>query len=180
MSAPSGEFNLAQSGVGSFFLSLTVFAPSHALRVLRVPVSPGETLEIPVERGGGTLVVDSSQAKESIVIHSGTFVPLRNLAWWSSFQRAEQRGPGVLVVPNVETGEYAVCNGWETYKAFRAGMLPLPDACDEGVVVLGQELVLKVPADKQPLWQESSPKPAEAASGTFLKPFLGRCCRAGR
>ena len=150
VSGPDGSFTL-RFPVQTTSISLFVFAPGYAFRMARMPVLRDRPLEVLVEPGGGTLVLElpratgDAPAPSPILVHGGTFTPLPLIALWASRQRAEQTGSGSLVVPRVESGEYSLC--LNAGAELSQGKEPAAGRCVSGSLAFNGELTLSLAGD---------------------------------
>lgn len=64
---------------------------------------------------------------------------------WARLKRAEPRGPHLLVLPDMEAGEYLLCMGPEAQVAVPRGLEPPAAQCSRGTLLPLQELRLPLP-----------------------------------
>lgn len=94
-------------------LGLLVLPPGFSLKMTRVPVGDGESLEIPVEPVGGTLIIELDGTKQPegedrpfiMVSREGVQANMGLLTSWAQVQGVSQE-PGKLIVPSLEPGDY--------------------------------------------------------------------------
>jgi hypothetical protein len=133
---PAGEFSV-RLPAGSGAVTVLVFAPGYALRMLAAAANPHAPLAISVEPAGGTLVVPADGA----LVHGGTFAPVGMLALWLRMNGVPEDGK-VLRVPNVEPGAYVICPPGPDYATLMKGGTPPPGRCAGGVLQPYGELSL--------------------------------------
>lgn len=154
-SDPSGHFSFGVPA-GSRSVHLRVMALGFALRILKASVDSDQTLQIPLETQGGTLIIQRPEAEEGappptpLLFHGGSFVPLEMLRSWVQLQRAPWTARGPLTVPGLEAGEYALCAGQEAVAAALAGTEPPASLCNRGFLIPSGELILKAPVPTAP------------------------------
>jgi len=156
VSGPAGEFTVRLSA-GSTMVNLFVLAPGFATRMLAIPLGSPPVVEVPMEPVGGTLVFDlggrtlqeALAARTGFLMHGGTFVPFATAVQWSRLQRAEQRDPHLLVLPNMEAGDYLLCWGNAANTTVLRGLDAPAGACSRGSLLPLQELTLTLPAERQ-------------------------------
>jgi uncharacterized GH25 family protein len=130
----------------SAILNLLVFPPGYAMRLLTVAATAGQSIEIPVEPQGGTLILDlTAEGPSPLLVHGGTFTLPQILSAWARMQGARSRDPQRLVVPNVEAGVYSLCRGGGVVSKLREGGEPPAANCASGVLAPNGDLVLKAP-----------------------------------
>jgi hypothetical protein len=128
-------------------LSLAVFPPGYAMRLLTVPMSPGQPIEVPVEPQGGNLTLELADGGPSpLLVHGGIFVVPSMLKAWARMQEVRFPGSGRLVLPNVEAGPYSLCVGGGAVSRLKQGGEPPAASCAGGVLAPNGELVLRAPA----------------------------------
>lgn len=153
VTGPDGSFRLHVPSQTSS-LSLFVFPPGHAFHMTQVAVERGKPLEVPIASTGGTLVLElprgdgGSPPPSPLLVHGGTFTPALLLWRWISLQRAEPAEPGLLIVPNVETGSYSLCLGAGV--ELRQGKEPPAGRCTTGFLPPNGELRLSLPQPGSP------------------------------
>jgi len=133
---PAGEFSV-RLPAGSGAVTVLVFAPGYALRMLAAAANPHAPLAISVEPAGGMLVVPADGA----LVHGGTFAPVGMLALWLRMNGVPEDGK-VLRVPNVEPGAYVVCPPGPDYAALMKGGAPSAERCASGFLQPYGELSL--------------------------------------
>lgn len=140
-----GSFHL-ELPPGATALSLAVFPPGYAMRLMTVPVSPGQPIEIPVEPQGGTLTLEWTDGGPTpLLVHGGTFAVPSMLKIWGRMQGSRASGSGRLVLTNVEAGPYNLCTGAAVSRLKQGGEPPAA-SCAGGFLAPNGELVLRVPA----------------------------------
>jgi hypothetical protein len=143
VTGPDGGFSMTFPASATT-LSLLILPPGYALRLLTISVDSRDPLEIPVDHGGGTLVLgQASGGPTPLLAHGGTFIVAPMLNRWISLQRVPPSKNGGLVVPNVEAGSYSLCVG--ASRALRSGQDPPSERCSSGLLAPGGELVLSPP-----------------------------------
>jgi hypothetical protein len=143
---PGGRFEISLPD-SSPLISLAVFAPGHALRLMKVVAAPGQTLEIPVDRQGGDLIIEMAEDGPSpLLVQDGTFLVMSMLKEWARLHGVRTSDPNRLLVPNVSAGSYSVCVGAAAVSRLREGGEPPAANCASGVLAPHGELVLKAPA----------------------------------
>lgn len=148
---PDGRFRLRMPASSST-AGLLVMAGGYALRMMRVGVDPNAPLEIGVERHGGTLVVEMGRRVDEAgralavpwLVHDGAFFTPLLLQRWSRHLGIAQDRPDRLVLPDVESGEYALCAGPDATRALRRGGEPPAARCVSGFLAPGGELRLEL------------------------------------
>ena len=141
-----GSFHL-ELPPGATALSLAVFPPGYAMRLLTVPVSPGQPIEIPVEPQGGTLTLEWTDGGPTpLLVHGGTFAVPSMLKNWARMQGSRSSGSGRLVLTNVEAGPYNLCVGAAAVSRLKQGGEPPAASCTGGFLAPNSELTLRVPA----------------------------------
>lgn len=145
VSGADGGFTL---GVPSDVRQLTVmvFAPGYAMRILPVVLDREARIEVPVDRVGGTLSLDLAETEsQPLLLHNGTFIPLPLLARWVRLRGGARQVPasGRFTVPDVEIGEYRLCPGSASGDV-RQGREP--QACASGFLAPAAELSLGLPS----------------------------------
>lgn len=142
VTGPDGGFSL-RFPARTRSLTLFVSAQGYAFHMARVAVDPARRLEVSIERTGGTLVLDRpAPGASALLVHGGTFAPLPIFARWADRQRTEQIDPGRLVIPNVENGDYSLCQG--AGADLRQGKEPPPGLCTSGLLAPNGELALSI------------------------------------
>lgn len=133
-------------------VAVTVSAVGLGRRNLGRNVVEGTPLEIQLHPAPGALVIDltdpaGKRGREALIDHDGGFDSLQTLQAWST-RNGEQQEEGFLRVPLMDPGLYRICRPANPaeFSAFFAGGLP-PERCEEGVLVPGGELHLKMPAE---------------------------------
>lgn len=125
VSRPDGSFTLTlPAGVPA--VSLLIHAAGHALRMMQTATDSGTFLEIPLETTGGTLVLE---------------LPAPGAARGAALRR----GASALALPDLEPGEYQVCQ----FQGITPGAAELPAqrSCVGGSLGPLQELILQLPAN---------------------------------
>jgi hypothetical protein len=129
---------------GTTEVGLTVGAPGHALKLIRLPASNEATIMLGTS--GGTLVLDlqrpgsAPDGSTPYLLHDGAIEAAGELAGWG---RADAGGPSV--VEAIEPGVYALClAGPGEVAALWRGALPA-DRCRTGSVEPGRTLTLSAP-----------------------------------
>ncbi len=146
VSAADGSFHF-DLPAGTTVLSLAVFPPGYAMRLLTVPVSPGQPIEIPVESQGGSLTLElADKGPSPLLVHGGIFVVPSMLRTWARMQGVPFSASGRLVLPNVEAGPYSLCVGKGAVSSLKQGAEPPAASCTGGVLAPNGELELRVPA----------------------------------
>jgi len=138
-----GEFRLVLPP-GTRTVELAVLAPGTAFRKLRAEVDPKRLLRVPVDRTGGTLVLEVPEeilrtARESQTLESD----LDLLCRWADLQGCAPE-PGRLIVPNVEPGPYILSAG-EMPKLEHGEPVDAGDPRPHGVLEAEGELALRLP-----------------------------------
>ncbi len=96
-------------------LGLAIAAGGFAYRIARVPLRPGEDVQLVLRKsGGGTLRLSLRDAlgqnsKILALVHGGHLVNAQYLRQWAELHGAGETEPEVLVVPQMEAGSYALC-----------------------------------------------------------------------
>lgn len=141
-----GVFWLEVPG-GTANLLLVVLAPGYSLGVRRVV--PGEPLEIGLPSEQGTLRLEgtaesSSQGAVDLVMVQGAPIDLPILRTWAQMNGHRAWQPGRVSIPAMPSGDYAHCQLTLQEALLVLGGLALPraDACVEGYLPPGGELVL--------------------------------------
>jgi Carboxypeptidase regulatory-like domain len=147
VSRPDGSFTLTLPA-GLPAVSILIHATGHALRMMQTAAESGTFLEIPLETTGGTLVLElptPGAARGALLFHGGTFVPVEQLARWGQGPQAVRRGASALALPDLEPGEYQVCQ----FQGITPGAAELPAqrSCVGGSLGPLQELILQLPAN---------------------------------
>lgn len=130
-------------------LTLLVFAPGYAMRLLPVSVDGKLALDIAVDTAGGTLVLDLPESQAGspppLLLHNGTFTLLPLLSRWVRLQGGAWQVPqsGRFTVPNVEIGDYRLCSA-DSSGEVRQGREP--KGCASGFLAPSAELTLVPPA----------------------------------
>jgi hypothetical protein len=146
VSAADGSFHF-DLPASTTTLSLAVFPPGYAMRLLTLPVSPGQPIEIPVEPQGGSLTLElADKGPSPLLVHGGIFVVPSMLRTWARMQGVPFSASGRLVLPNVEAGPYSLCVGKAAVSSLKQGAEPPAASCTGGVLAPNGELVLRVPA----------------------------------
>jgi carboxypeptidase family protein len=168
---PAGEFSLRLPATARW-VNLVVLAPGFALRMLKAPAGPGGPLQIPVEAGGGTLVLPSA---ETILAHGGTWVPSGIFGLWLQLHGVEPEGD-VIRVPDMEAGDYLLCSGAGAMLALRRGEPPPANECSGGSLAPYGELSLRLPAGA-----ETAPRTIPELAKCGIRPRAGarRSAEAG-
>ena len=145
VTGPDGRFEISLPDSSSL-LSVAVMPPGYALRLLTVVATPGQSLEIPVETQGGTLVVElSGEGPTPLLVHNGTFLLMPILKTWARLQGVRDSDPQRFSVPNVAAGSYSLCVGEAAVSRVREGGEPPEASCASGVLPPNGELALKAP-----------------------------------
>ncbi len=115
VSDPLGRFRLTLPATTPA-VTLLVFPPGNALRVLHFSVEEGRPLEIRVQPSGATLVLElpgggAADSPEPLLGHGGAFTLLGMLSPWIRLAGAQRTASGGLVLPEVEPGDYTFCLG---------------------------------------------------------------------
>jgi hypothetical protein len=119
-------------------VTVLVLAPGYAARAVRLPVTLGESLEIPLHEHGGTVVVEvpgggaSGVPADPRLDHQGAPFWLYPMGSWAALHGVPPPGPGRWVIPMAELGPYRVC-------------APGGSPCASGFLRPGEELVLRLP-----------------------------------
>ncbi len=141
-----GSFHL-ELPPGATALNLEVFAPGYAMRLMTVPVSPGQPIEIPVEPQGGTLTLEWTDGGPTpLLFHGGAYALPGILQIWARMQGGRSSGAGRLVLTNVEAGPYNLCMGAAAVSRLKQGGEPPAASCTSGFLAPNGELVLQAPA----------------------------------
>jgi len=133
---------------GTTEVGLTVGAPGHALKLIRLPVPPDQSITLADD--GGTLVLDLQRPGRGLdgsttpyLVHDGAIEAAGALAGWGSAGGAGAAGPDV--VEAIEPGVYALCLvGPAEVAALWRGALP-SDRCRTGSVEPNRTLTLAPP-----------------------------------
>lgn len=133
MTEPDGSFELP-APPGPDRLSLVVYAPGWALRIVSVPLDPAGPVVIRVDDVGGRLRFRTAGGPiVPILVHDGVAITMGLLGPAARAEAADEYVE--TVVERVEPGEYTLC----------AGFPPAPDRCASGFLHHGGELVLELP-----------------------------------
>ena len=127
VTGPTGSFQ-ATVPERATAVTLVVVAPGHAARVMRLPVRPGEPIEVPVSPEGGRLSLllgEWSHRRPPMLHTAGTWVPLQDLA---PRRVATAEGPR-WILPLLTPGDYYLCTG-----------VRLDAACQGGSLAAGSDL----------------------------------------
>jgi hypothetical protein len=170
ISGPAGEFTVKLPH-GSQIAHVSVLAPGHATRMFLAQLGKEPVLEIPLERVGGKLVFDLGKhtldeirsAGAGLLAHGGSFVPLGSAMLWARLKRADQHDPHLLVLPDMEAGEYALCMGPEAQVAVPRGHEPPVAQCSRGSLLPLQELRLMLHEVPEQYLGQSGPSPKRGA-----------------
>lgn len=143
---PDGRFE-ASLPSGTTEVGLTVGAPGHALKLVRLPVSDEQTITL--DASGGTLVLDLQRPGPAFdgtaipyLVHEGAVEAAAALAGWGA---AEGGGGGPAVIETIEPGAYALCvAGPDELAALWRGARPSA-RCRAGSVEQGRTLTLSSP-----------------------------------
>ena len=121
VTGPTGSFQ-ATVPERATAVTLVVVAPGHAARVMRLPVRPGEPIEVPVSPEGGRLSLllgEWSHRRPPMLHTAGTWVPLQDLA---PRRVATAEGPR-WILPLLTPGDYYLCTGVRLDAACQGGSL---------------------------------------------------------
>lgn len=145
VTGPDGRFEVSLPDSSSL-VSFAVLPPGYGMRLLTVLAQPGQSLEIPVDPQGGTLVIETVEnGPPPLLVHNGTFLLIPMLKTWSRLQGGPTSDPNRLLVPNVAAGSYSLCVGAAAVSRLREGGEPPAASCASGVLNPNGELVLKAP-----------------------------------
>jgi len=114
VTAADGSFE-AKVPAGGSWLHLLVMAPTYAMRGFRVPTpNEGEPLFVPLEREGGTLVLEmpgysKGGANTLSLARDGVRIPPAMLSRWLQIHGIYEWQPERMEVPHMESGEYRLC-----------------------------------------------------------------------
>lgn len=137
-----GRFELILPA-GTTEVGLTVGAPGHALRLVRLPSSDEQTLALGTS--GGRLVLDLQRPGREgtpYLVHDGAIEAAAALAGWGT---GDVGGDGPAVVEAIEPGVYALClAGVDDPRPLWQGALPAGH-CRTGIVEAGRTLTLSLP-----------------------------------
>jgi hypothetical protein len=120
---------------GTTSLMVTALAQGYAARIVRLPASPGEIIEVAVGQQGGTLRVDTTAEPSTPInnlrlVTSEGWVPLLVLhQFWATTNTENE-----FVIHNLEPNEFSLCP-----------MNPTLTECDTGYLAPLGELELRVP-----------------------------------
>lgn len=146
VTGPDGRFEVALPP-DAVLLNLLVMPPGHALRLTTVLAPQGQSVEIPVERQGGTLVIEMpAKGPSPLLVHGGTFTFPDLLKRWARLQGAPASNPARLTLPNVSAGSYSLCVGAAAVSRLQEGAEPPAASCAGGALPPHGELLLKAPA----------------------------------
>lgn len=149
VTGPDGRFEVALPP-DTVLLNLLVMPPGHAMRLTTILAPQGQSVEIPVDRQGGTLVLEmAAEGPQPLLVHGGTFTFPELLKKWASLQGAPANDPTRLTLPNVSAGSYSLCIGAGAVARLTEGAEPPAASCMSGVVGPNGELVLRAPAPGQ-------------------------------
>ena len=145
---PDGRFE-ADLPTGTTEVGLTVGAPGHALKLVRLPVANEQTITLGAS--GGTLVldlqhpgVDSHGATTPYLVHDGAIEAAGALPGWGT-STAGATASGPAVVEAIEPGTYVLCLAdAEELAALWRGARP-SGRCRSGSVEPGGTLTLSPP-----------------------------------
>ncbi|HEX6900453.1 MAG TPA: carboxypeptidase-like regulatory domain-containing protein [Thermoanaerobaculia bacterium] len=146
VTGPDGRFEVSLPP-DTVLLNLLVMPPGHALRLATVLAPHGQSVEIPVDRQGGTLVLEmAGEGPAPLLVQGGTFTLPELLKPWARLQGVPAGDPTRLTLPNVSAGSYSLCVGAGAITRLKEGAEPPAASCASGVLGSSGELVLKAPA----------------------------------
>ncbi|MFY9826253.1 MAG: hypothetical protein WAM82_33120 [Thermoanaerobaculia bacterium] len=145
VSGADGSFHVELPS-GTAALNLAILPPGYAMRLLALPVSPGQPIEIQVEPQGGTLILDLPDGGPApLLAHGGIFAFLPSLRTWARMQGERPPETGKLVLHNVEAGPYSFCRGAAAVSRMKEGGEPPAANCTSGVLAPNGDLLLNAP-----------------------------------
>ncbi len=151
LSGPDGGFVLALPAEANA-ATMLVLPPGNSLRLLRIDLqAQGRSpLLLPVSGEGGTLVLVLGNADAPAVLqHGNALVHLGVLREWSLRHGGGwQEDQGRLIVPQVESGDYALCWASSLKPAATPGLVANP-GCAYGNLLPHRELLLDLTSHLQ-------------------------------
>lgn len=139
VSGPEGSFEISISGA-SRMVDVLASAPGHGISLSRRPVPSEGPLVLDLEATSGELDLtlapgENGSLPQGLLVHRGAFVPAAFLSRWGTLDTASGR----LILPAVETGDWALCK----HLAEVRDTTSRSSACAQGGLFPGSRLALQ-------------------------------------